>query len=167
MKSLKIVIVIALLLLVFNTSNCQVYQQYLPYGYTVKARVARVIDGDTFVISDSQHVRLLGVDTPELARLNKPAQPFADSAKYLTQSLINGKMVKLTFDGKTYDIFGRILAYVWLTNVNGKDSVFIQAELLKRGYARIRYYPKKMRYYAIFYNLRRTAMRNNLGIWNK
>ena len=42
-----------------------------------------------------------------------------------------------------------------------------KAELLKKGYARISYYPKDKRYYEIFYNLRRTAMANNLGIWSR
>lgn len=140
---------------------------YLPYGYTINKKVARVIDGDTFVLSDSQHVRMLGVNTPEIARLNKPAQPFADSAANFIKSLITGKKVKLTFDGSTYDIFGRLLCYVWLTNTSGKDSLFIQAELLKAGLARISHYPKGKRYYDLFYNLRRTARRNKLGIWYK
>ncbi len=150
---------------------------YYPYGYTIKVKVARVIDGDTFVLSDSQHVRMLGIDTPELPHLSNPAEAYSDSAKILTAQLIDGKIIKLTFacpsgtqrrrDGKSFDIFGRLLAYVWLTDIYGKDSVFVQAELLKKGYARISHYPKGMQYYEIFYNLRRTAMNNNLGIWNK
>jgi len=167
MKKSFIIIVIALLLLLFNTVYSQNFPMYLPYGYTINKKVARVIDGDTFVLSDSQHLRMLGVNTPEISRLNKPAQPFADSASNFIKSLIDGKRVKLTFDGKTYDIFGRLLCYVWLTNTAGKDSLFIQAELLKAGLARISHYPRGMRYYDLFYNLRRTARRNKLGIWNK
>lgn len=155
-----------LILLISGSFHCQ-YKMYYSYGYTIKVKVARVIDGDTFVLSDSQHVRMLGIDTPELAHLNYPAELYSDSAKFLTAKLIDGKIIKLTFDGKSFDIFGRLLAYVWLTDINGKDSVFVQAELLKKGYARISHYPKGMRYYEIFYNLRRTAMKNNLGIWNK
>ena len=160
-------ILLSLLLLLFSSSaHCQ-YKMYYPYGYTIKVKVARVIDGDTFVLSYSQHVRMLGIDTPELAHLSYPAEAYSDSAKILTTQLIDGKIIKLTFDGKSFDIFGRLLAYVWLTDINGKDSVFVQAELLKKGYARISHYLKGMRYYEIFYNLRRTAMKNNLGIWNK
>ncbi len=138
----------------------------MPYGYSINSKVARVIDGDTFVLLDSQHVRMLGINSPEIARLNKPAEPFADSAFHLTKSLIEGKFIKLTFENKTYDIFGRVLAYVWLTDRLGKDSLFIQAVLLKAGLARISYYPKGKRYYDLFYNLRRTARRNHLGIWS-
>lgn len=160
---------LSLILLFFLLSGsflCQ-YKLYYPYGYTMKVKVARVIDGDTFVLSDSQHVRMLGIDTPELAHLSYPAEAYSDSAKILTQNLIDGKIIRLTFEGNSFDIFGRLLAYVWLTDINGNDSVFVQAELLKKGYARISHYPKGMRYYEIFCNLRSTAMKNNLGIWRK
>ena len=166
MKKLKTIFLIALLLLLFNTGKCQNLPQRLPYGYTIKATVARVIDGDTFVLSDSQHVRMLGINTPEIARLSKHAEPFADSATHFVKSLIEGKQVKLTFDENTYDIFGRLLAYVWLIDVAGKDSLWIQAELLKAGLCRISHYPKGKRYYDLFYNLRRTARRQHLRIWS-
>jgi len=157
--------------------NCQTLPQCFPYGYTIKSTVARVIDGDTFVLSDSTHVRMLGINTPEIARQRKPSEPFADSAAHFVKTLIEGKQIKLTIEefspftkgGNTkgvYDIFGRLLAYVWLTDANGKDSLFIQAELLKAGLARISHYPKGKRYYDLFYNLRRTARRQHLGIWS-
>ena len=169
MKNSKLIIVIALalLLLIINVGYCQTLPQHLPYGYSINSKVARVIDGDTFVLADSQHVRILGINSPEIARLGKPAQPYADSAATFTKSLIDGKQIKLTFENKTFDIFGRLLAYVWLTDKEGKDSLFIQAELLKAGLARISYYPKGKRYYELFYNLRRTAMRDKRGIWRR
>ena len=165
MKNSNLIIVIALILLIINIGHCQTLPQTLPYGYTMNSTVARVIDGDTFVLADSQRVRILGINSPEIARLGKPAQPYADSAASFTKSLIEGKQVKLTFEGKTYDIFGRLLAYVWLTDKEGKDSIFVQAELLKAGLARISYYPKGKRYYDLYYSLRRTAMKNKSGIW--
>jgi len=166
MKKHKIILLITFFLLLFNLGNCQSLPHSLPYGYSIKVYVTRVIDGDTFVLSDSQRVRMLGINTPEIARLRKSSEPFADSAFHYTKSLIEGMIIKLTFEGNTYDIFGRILAYVWLTNISGKDSLFIQAELLKAGLCHISHYPKGKRYYDIFYNLRRTAMRKRLGIWN-
>ena len=137
-----------------------------PFGYTKNAFVSRVIDGDTFVLSDSQRVRILGINCPEIARFNKPAEPYANEAAAKTKSLIDHKTVKLVFEGRAFDIFGRLLAYVWLTNSKGKDSVFVQAELLKSGYAKISYYTKEKHYYALFYNLRNTAKKKKLGIWS-
>ena len=166
MKHLLTAFILFILLLFTQNIYSQTYPSYLPYGYSIKAKVARVIDGDTFVLTDSQHVRILGINTPEIAHAGKPAEAFGDSASRFTESLIDGKNIKLTFEGKTYDMFGRILAYVWLTNTAGKDSLFLQAELLKTGLARISHYPKGMRYYDLFYNLRRTAMHEYLGIWS-
>lgn len=153
-------------LLLHMTVESQVPHQ-VPFGYTTKTKVARVIDGDTFVTTDSTRIRLLGIDTPELSSKDSFFQYFAHRARLYLDSLIDRRIVKLTFETNTRDYFGRTLAYVWLTNKEGKDSLFIQAELLKRGYARIRYYPEDKRYYHIFYNLRRTAMKENLGIWSR
>lgn len=118
------------------------------------------------MLSDSQHVRILGINCPEITRLNKPAEPFSTEAVEKTKALIEHKTVKLTFEGRAFDIFGRLLAYVWLTDSNGKDSVFVQTELLKNGLARISYYTKEKRYYSLFYNLRNTARKKKLGIWS-
>ncbi len=166
MKLQNILIIIIILFLLSTQLLGQNPNFSYPYNYSRIVFVSRVIDGDTFVLSDSQHVRMLGINCPEVARLNKHAEPSANQATQKTKSLINHKTVKLTFDGKAFDIFGRLLAYVWLTNSTGKDSIFVQAELLKNGLARISYYTKEKRYYTLFYNLRRTAMRNKLGIWS-
>ncbi|NCQ19755.1 MAG: hypothetical protein GW805_15685 [Ignavibacteria bacterium] len=161
------------------SSYCQNFNN-LSYGYSQKVKVARVIDGDTFVLSDSQRVRILGIDCPEIAKSGKPAQPFGEEAKQKTKSLIEGKTIKLTFEpavqlspftkgGNTkgvYDMFGRLLAHVWLVGSNNKDSLFIQAELIKAGLAKVRYYSKQKRYYGIFKNLQRTAKKNKVGMWN-
>ena len=131
------------------------------------AKVQRVIDGDTFVLTIGEKVRLLSVDTPELDSKIIQEKNLAIRATELMKSYLEGKTIKLTFDGKTKDIFGRTLAYVWLRNKEGKDSLFIQAELLKAGLARILMYPKDKMYYHLFYNLRNTARKNKLGIWSK
>lgn len=167
-RKLLILLFIAIIFILLSGIVCgQIIPYKVPYGYTVRGTVARVIDGDTFVLTDSSHVRMLGIDTPELDDADSFYVFYANKAKALTDSLIDGKRVKLTFETKTRDMFDRILAYVWLTDIGGRASLFIQAEQLKAGYARIRYYPKGKRYYEIFYNLRRTAMKNNLGIWSR
>jgi micrococcal nuclease len=163
----KLLMLLILLLIFFVTESLSQNPNYsYPFGYTKTAFVSRVIDGDTFVLSDSQRVRMLGVDCPEIARQNKLAESFSKEASEKTKSLIEHKTVKLTFDGKAFDIFGRLLAYVWLSDSKGKDSVFVQAELLKNGFARISYYTKEKRYYSLFYNLRNTARKKKLGIWS-
>ena len=166
MKTNFFLLLLIILLLISSQLLGQNPNFFYPYNFSKKAFVSRVIDGDTFVLSDSQRVRMLGVDCPEISRLNNPAETFAKEASEKTKSLVAHKTVKLTFDGRAYDIFGRLLAYVWLTDSKGKDSVFVQAELLKNGFARICYYTKEKRYYSLFYNLRNTARKKKLGIWS-
>jgi micrococcal nuclease len=166
MKHKTILIAIIIFLLLTTTLLGQNPNFSYPYNFSKKVFVSRVIDGDTFVLSDSQRVRILGVDCPEISRQNKPAETFAKEASEKTKSLIEHKTIKLTFDGRAFDIFGRLLAYVWLSDSKGKDSVFVQTELLKNGLARISYYTKEKRYYSLFYNLRNTAMKKKLGIWS-
>ena len=120
----------------------------------------------------TMNVRLIGIDAPELVKKSVPELTasredslFADSAAAFLKNLIEGKIIKLTFDRELYDSHGRLLAYAWVLDVHGNDSLFVQAELLKTGLARISNYPKEMKYYYIFQNLRRTARRKRLGIW--
>ena len=135
------------------------------YYYHVKVKADRVIDGDTFVTADSDYIRLVGVNAPELRKKSVEDSLFADSAAAFLKNLIEGRIIKLTFDRELYDYHGRLLAYAWVLDVHGNDSLFVQAELLKAGVARIYHYPKVMKYYYIFQNLKRTARRKRLGIW--
>jgi micrococcal nuclease len=144
--------------LIASSANCQSSRI---------ARVTRVIDGDTFVIGTNERVRLLGVDTPELNSQDSVERNLAYIAFGKTREMIDGRIVKLTFDGNRKDVFGRTLAYAFVQNKQGKDSLFIQAELLNSGLARILMYPKQRIYYALFYNLRNTARKYHLGIWSK
>ena len=172
--------VISLFLLIGGVLNAQSFT--IPrehYYYKLKVKVAQVIDGDSFMLSDppdsntgSMNVRLIGVDAPELVKESVPELTaswedslFADSAAAFLKNLIEGKIVKLTFDRELYDYYGRLLAYAWVLDVNGNDSLFVQAELLKAGLARIFQYPKEMKYYYVFQNLKRAVRRKRLGIW--
>ena len=135
------------------------------YYYHVKVRAEKVIDGDTFVTADSDYIRLAGVNAPELSKRSVEDSLFADSVETFLTNLIEGKIIKLTFDRELYDYYGRLLAYAWVLDGSGNDSLFVQTELLKAGLVRIYHYPKVMKYYYIFQNLKRTAGRKRMGIW--
>ena len=38
------------------------------YYYQIKVKAERVIDGDSFVTADSDYIRLIGVNAPELRK---------------------------------------------------------------------------------------------------
>ncbi len=88
----------------------------------------RVIDGDTFTLTDGEIVRLIGVDTPELARKDSPAQYFSHEARSHLKKLTEGKAVILRSDERGRDRHGRILAYVHL-----EDGVFVNLEIVRQG----------------------------------
>jgi endonuclease YncB( thermonuclease family) len=88
--------------------------------------VLQVVDGDTVVIRaddgdrGSTRVRLWGVDTPELARDGRPAEPLAEEATEFVRLAVDGQRVTLHLQRhRVRDDFGRILAYV--ESEQGKD----------------------------------------------
>lgn len=91
-------------------------------------RVASVVDGDTLRLDNGELVRLIGVDTPEL----RQREPFSADAAAFTGSFVASAefKVRLTFDTRRRDKYGRLLAYVWA------DDRLLNEELVRRGLAR-------------------------------
>jgi micrococcal nuclease len=133
-------------------------------GQARTATVLRAVDGDTILVRGSngrtERVRYIGVDTPESVKPNTPVQCFAHEASDYNRSLVQGKTVRLVPDHESEDRYGRSLAFVYV------GSTFVNAELLRGGYARtIRIEPNtsKADYFA---GLQRVAIRTNKGLWN-
>jgi micrococcal nuclease len=99
-------------------------------NYEKSGHCSYVVDGDTIDVESVGRIRFVGVNTPE--RGEKGYQ----EAKDFVKSMCSGKTVFLDIDDKKhYDKYGRVLAVVYVDNVN------LNAELLKRGYAEIIYIP--------------------------
>jgi micrococcal nuclease len=100
-----------------------------------------VIDGDTLVVSGVGKVRLLGVDTPELAREGRPAERGAVRAKDFVRERVEGQPVRLEYDVERHDKYGRTLAYVYL-----KDGTLLNELLVRRCLGEpIRFFPYRMK----------------------
>lgn len=93
--------------------------------------VEYVIDGDTIVVDGGERVRLLGIDTPEVAHDGSKAEPCGDEATAMIEDALEGATVTLTSDEAqpSQDRYGRTLAYV---EVGGTD---LSAQLLEAGLA--------------------------------
>jgi len=125
----------------------------------VIGQVVLVHDGDTVNVKigeDIIKVRLIGVDTPELV-LNE----FGVTAAAYTRKLIQDQKVKLIYDQERLDKYGRTLAYVYRT----KDNLFVNAHLVKEGYARVMTIPPNTAHAAEFKELQREAEKAQRGIW--
>lgn len=83
----------------------------------VKAKVVRIIDGDTIVVkydNRQEIIRLLNINTPE-----KDQDGFFESKAFITALIIN-EDVELEPDKKEFkkDKYQRILAYIWIGDKN-------------------------------------------------
>jgi micrococcal nuclease len=92
-------------------------------------RVRKVIDGDTITVSGIGTVRLLGVDAPEKAGGYRPSEPYGDEATRFMKSLLDGKLVRLEYDGERKDPYDRTLAYVYLEDGTLANEAIIRAGL--------------------------------------
>jgi len=92
--------------------------------------VARVIDGDTLLLTSGQRVRLIGVDTPETKHPDEPVDPLGVEAGEFVRSLIADAPVRLEFDRERLDRYERLLAYVWLP-----DGRLLNDEMIRAGYS--------------------------------
>ncbi|HHS14140.1 MAG TPA: hypothetical protein ENN03_10300 [bacterium] len=125
-------------------------------------RVERVIDGDTVELKNGERVRLIGINTPETVHPFKSVEFFGKEAGEFTRRLAEGKRVRIVTDVQERDRYGRLLAYVFL-----EDGTFLNAELLKQGYATVSTHPPNVKYVKLFRKLERQARKKGIGLWGK
>ncbi len=135
-----------------------------PEGYLP---VKSVVDGDTFWLDDGSFkgvkIRLIGVDAPESRKtFRKETGYFGKEAKAFLTDMIEGKNIKLKFDAGRFDQYHRTLAYVYL-----EDGTFVNAELVKQGYAMVMTVPPNVKYAELFVKLQQEARENERGLWKK
>ncbi|HEY8808871.1 MAG TPA: thermonuclease family protein [Solirubrobacterales bacterium] len=125
-------------------------------------QVSRVVDGDTIEVllgGRSEDVRLIGVDTPETVKPDTPVQCFGERASHFTKRRLTGRWVRLVFGVERRDVYGRLLAYVYL---HGR---FFNPILVRRGLARSLTIPPNDRFAPRFRRLELVAARAGRGLW--
>ena len=126
--------------------------------------VTRVVDGDTVhvrVAGEDETVRYIGVDTPESVKPGTPVECFAKAASAANERLVGGQRVRMSYDAERRDRYGRLLAYVY------RDSLFVNAELVRAGYARTLTIPPNVRFADRFAKLARDAREHGRGLWRR
>jgi micrococcal nuclease len=126
------------------------------------AVVERVVDGDTIVLRGGERVRYIGVDTPESVKPGTPVQCYAKAAGHANERLVEGQRVRLRYDAERRDRYGRTLAYVY----RARDGLFVNAELVRRGYARVLTIPPDVRHARLFRQLAARARSGGRGLWD-
>jgi micrococcal nuclease len=132
------------------------------------ARVTHVVDGDTIDVSlpdgSEETVRYIGIDTPETVKPGTPVQCGGPRAHDVNERLVGGRTVSLRFDPERRDVYGRLLAYVYVRHGDGRP-LFVNAALVRRGLARTLTIPPNDSFAELFARLAQRAGVRGRGIW--
>lgn len=150
-------ILLALLLLPAQPSVAGTFSQLTPGRWVT---VETVYDGDTFKTKDGEKVRLLGINTPEIAHNDSPGEEMGDQARHFLESQILGKRVQLVFDREKKDNYGRTLAHVYLA-----DGSWINGRLVENGMAHLYLFAPNFSHAEALLKLEQKARSKKLGIW--
>jgi len=123
--------------------------------------VRKIIDGDTIQLDTGETVKYLGIEAPQLKTKEGGAEFYAKEASKYNKRLVFMKKVRLEFDHNKKDPQGRLLAYVFVKNL------FVNAELVKLGYARASVKPPNIKYQKMLADLEKKATEGERGLWQE
>ena len=125
--------------------------------------VKYIHDGDTLHLSDGRKVRLIGINTPEVAHGKHAAELFSAEAKQALQALFkNDKSISLIHGEEKKDHYKRLLAHGFTS-----DGTNIQAALLTQGFAQVIAFPPNTRFSSCYLEQERHARCSKTGLWKK
>ena len=137
----------------------------------------RTVDGDTIIVEDSngehKRVRMIGIDTPEsVAQEEERNNEYGVMASDYTKELLsNAGTLYLEYDVDADDQYDRILAYVWLDDVDDTFNVeniknsMVNAIIVENGYGIAKKYEPTVAHDDILAELMAEAEENNIGLW--
>lgn len=126
----------------------------------MRVQVQQVVDGDTLILVDGRHVRLIGVNAPEIGKDGVADEPLAQAARAELERLVRGRDIVIVPGRETHDHYGRLLAYVQLPD--GRD---VQQSLLGAGLGAAVAIPPNLSRQAVYQSAETQARRTGLGIW--
>ena len=124
-----------------------------------RAQVTHVFDGDTIEVEldgRTYRLRYIGVDTPERE------EPFYKDAADFNRDLVEDQTVILVRDVSDTDRYGRLLRYVYL-----EDGTFVNAELMRGGFARLVTFPPDVAQTDYLRGLQTEARDAGVGMWSR
>ncbi len=124
--------------------------------------VRHVLDGDSFILTSDQQVRLIGANTPEFGKNNAPNQPLAKAARARLAGLVEKKRVTLVYEQERQDHYGRLLARVRLPD--GSDA---GERLLREGLAWAIAIPPNLEKLSANLAAEHEARAARRGVWNE
>ncbi len=112
--------------------------------YQYKARIDRIVDGDTidividlgFKITTNQRIRLKGINTPETYNVKRDSEEYKNgliAKEFVIQRITDNSFEAVIDTDKDTGKYGRYIATVWLAD----SGISLNDELVEKGYAQI------------------------------
>lgn len=125
-----------------------------------KPLVNKITDGDTVKTSNKDIIRYIGFDAPE------KGECYATEASQLNSDLILNKPVDLKYDLNKMDNFGRLLAYVFVSDQKTGKEIFVNEYLLRKGAGRYFQDTVNVKYQNRLVQAADSAHQENKGMWS-
>ena len=126
----------------------------------VQYEVIRVIDGDTVELKNGERLRYNDIDTPETVHPSKPIECYGEEASKKNKELVEGETILVELGNPEKDKYGRLLGYVYI------DDLFVNAELVRGGYAEVNSYGNPGSKIVELINIERDAKLKSTGLWS-
>jgi endonuclease YncB( thermonuclease family) len=129
-------------------------------GVALHVQIEHVVDGDTLILVDGRHVRLIGINAPEIGKDGAADEPLAQAARTELEHLLRGRNIVLLPGRETLDHYGRLLAHVQLPD--GRNA---QELLLGAGMGAMVAIPPNLSRQSAYQSAERQARSARLGMW--
>lgn len=118
------------------------------------------VDGDTAIFEidgKEEYVRFLAIDTLEID------QSFGiEVSNYVCKTLNQASKITLEYEEDSYkDKYNRVLAWVYV------DDGLIQEDLVRKGYAQVKYIYGNYKYVDRLLDLQEKAKQEKVGLWGE
>jgi micrococcal nuclease len=133
-------------------------------------KVMQVYDADTIaILQDGERVsvRLIGIDSPEVETPYTKKECYGMESSLAARELLNGQMVRINTDStqNMYDVYQRLLAYVFLPTEASPGGILINKYLIDEGFAREYTYNEPYTHQAAFKASEAAAREAKKGMW--
>ncbi|HNQ31335.1 MAG TPA: thermonuclease family protein [Candidatus Woesebacteria bacterium] len=151
-----------------STIDDKYYEMLNPSRFTEYGLVTNISDGDTLTIDESYDVRLMGIDTPELAHpeIFIKEECFGKDASLRLKQLLANTYVYLFKDQKDVDHYNRRLRFVFVPDRgNPTRYLSVNAYMVGEGFARAYALEPNQTYKQKIAALQQEAIQNKKGLW--
>jgi len=160
------VFVSGLRFIIVGLTSCFIASSYAqdcaPTATLQPVSLHHVIDGDTVALVDGRHVRLIGINAPELGHQGRAGEPLGAIARSALAKLL-APTIYLQPGAEPRDHYGRMLAHVF----QRQDGGSVEAQLLQQGLAQQVVIPPNVELVACLHRAEQTARAAGRGVWGE